>query len=62
MAHRLRAVWPPILFALVFLGIWQLIVVVNDLKPYLLPAPSLIFTNFFKDIGLMFGKIGRAHV
>lgn len=53
MTGRLRAVWPPILIALVFLGAWQLLVVVQDLKPYLLPAPSLIVTNFFKDVGLM---------
>jgi NitT/TauT family transport system permease protein len=55
MADRFKALWPPILIALVFLGVWQLIVVVNDIKPYLLPAPSLIFGNFFKDIGLMSG-------
>jgi NitT/TauT family transport system permease protein len=55
MARRFRAIWPPVLFAVVLLGIWQVIVVANDIKPYLLPAPSLIFSNFFKDIGLMAG-------
>ena len=53
MSTRLKSVWPPILVAVVFLGVWQLIVVVKDLKPYLLPAPSLILTNFFTDIDLM---------
>jgi NitT/TauT family transport system permease protein len=53
VSQRLKAVWPPVLVAVVFLGIWQLIVVSKDLKPYLLPAPSLILTNFFGDIDLM---------
>lgn len=53
MAERLKAVWPPILIAVVFLGAWQLIVVANDIKPYLLPAPSLILSNFFGSVDLM---------
>ena len=39
--------------AVVFLGAWQLFVVVQDIKPYLLPAPSRSLTNFFTDIELM---------
>jgi ABC-type nitrate/sulfonate/bicarbonate transport system permease component len=53
MSSRLRAIWPPILIAVVFLGIWQLFVVAKDIKPYLLPAPSLILSNFFGSLGLM---------
>jgi NitT/TauT family transport system permease protein len=53
MAHRLRAIWPPILIAVIFLGSWQLLVFVQNIQPYLLPAPSLIFTNFFSDVSLM---------
>lgn len=53
MAHRLRAIWPPILFGIVFLALWQLLVVAKDIKPYLLPAPSLIWENFSGEIGLM---------
>ncbi len=53
MAHRWRAIWPPLLIGLVFLGIWQAIVVINNIKPYLLPAPSLIFTNFFSNLSMM---------
>lgn len=52
-SSRFRGIWPPLLVAAVFLGAWQAIVVVNDIKPFLLPAPSLIFTNFFGDIDLM---------
>ncbi len=51
--NRLRFVWPPILVALVFLGVWQVFVVVQNIKPYLLPAPSLIATNFVSSISLM---------
>jgi NitT/TauT family transport system permease protein len=53
MAAKLKAVWPPILVALIFLGAWQAIVVINHIKPYLLPAPSEIFSNFFGSIALM---------
>jgi NitT/TauT family transport system permease protein len=55
MSTRLKSVWPPILIAVVFLAAWQLLVVVQDIKPYLLPAPSLIASNFFSDLGLMWG-------
>lgn len=53
MSDRLKFVWPPVLVALVFLGAWQLLVVTQDIKPFLLPAPSLIAQNFFGDIDLM---------
>jgi NitT/TauT family transport system permease protein len=54
MHGKLRAIWPPILIAAIFLAAWQLLVVVQDIKPYLLPAPSLIAQNFFTSLGLMF--------
>ncbi|MFM8515366.1 MAG: ABC transporter permease [Actinomycetota bacterium] len=73
MSDRLRYVWPPLLIAVVFLAAWQLLVVTQGIEPYLLPAPSLIGSNFFTDIdkmwetalytgttallGLMFGTI-----
>ncbi len=53
MGGRLRSVWPPLLIGFLFLAAWQLLVIVQDLKPYLLPAPSLIASNFFGDLGLM---------
>lgn len=52
-ADRLKLIWPPVLIAVLFLSAWQLLVVVRDIKPYLLPAPSLIAENFFGDIALM---------
>jgi len=52
-ADRLKFIWPPVLIAVLFLSAWQLLVVVRDIQPYLLPAPSLIAENFFGDIALM---------
>ena len=54
MRGKLRAIWPPVLIAAIFLIAWQLLVVIQDLKPYLLPAPSAIFSTFAGDIDLMF--------
>lgn len=53
MADRLKYIWPPVLIGLLFVAAWQALVVVQDIKPYLLPAPSLIAENFFGDIDLM---------
>lgn len=55
MGGKLKAIWPPILIAVVFLSAWQLLVVVQNIKPYLLPAPSLIAQNFFSSLNLMLG-------
>jgi len=55
MGGKLKAIWPPILIAVVFLAAWQLLVVVQNIKPYLLPAPSLIAQNFFSSLNLMLG-------
>ena len=51
MSGRLRSIWPPIVIGLAFLGLWQLIVVLNDIKPYLLPAPLFIAQNFQQTFG-----------
>ena len=53
MSDRLKYIWPPVLIGILFVAAWQALVVVQDIKPYLLPAPSLIAENFFGDIGLM---------
>ena len=53
MAARFRFVWPPVLVAVVALGLWQFIVVRFDIKPYLLPAPSAIWQEFTRNIPAM---------
>ena len=53
MKGRLNAIWPPLLIGALFLIAWQALVVIQDLKPYLLPAPSLIFTTFITNLSLM---------
>jgi NitT/TauT family transport system permease protein len=46
-AHRAwSVVWPPVLFGAVFLLIWEMVVVIFDIKKFLLPAPSAIFAAF----------------
>jgi NitT/TauT family transport system permease protein len=55
MNTKLGYVWPPILVAAIFLGGWQLLVVVQDIKPFLLPAPSLIASEFSSGATLMWG-------
>ncbi len=55
MNSKLSHLWPPILVAALFLGAWQLLVVVQELKPFLLPAPSLIASEFANGATLMWG-------
>ena len=35
-----RAIWPPVVFGVAFLAIWETAVKVFDFQPYFLPAPS----------------------
>jgi NitT/TauT family transport system permease protein len=37
------AVWPPLLFAVAFLALWEWFVKARDVKPFVLPAPSAIW-------------------
>jgi NitT/TauT family transport system permease protein len=48
-----RNVWPPIVFGLGFLLLWQGIVQIFDLKPYFLPTPSSIWTAFHENAALI---------
>jgi NitT/TauT family transport system permease protein len=41
-----RAVWPPLLFGIAFLFLWEQAVNVFDWKPYFLPKPSAIWDAF----------------
>jgi len=42
----IAAIAPPLVFGAIFLGVWQLIVEVFDIAPFLLPAPSAIWSEF----------------
>jgi len=41
--NRLRTLWPPLLFGVVFLGLWEAFVRIFDIQEFLLPKPSSIF-------------------
>jgi NitT/TauT family transport system permease protein len=48
-AVRLARVALPILVLAAGLGLWELVVRVNDIKPYVLPAPSVVLTTLIRD-------------
>ena len=52
----LRAVLPVAVLALGVLA-WHLIVTLNDLPPYILPGPGLVFTTLVDDWPLLFGSL-----
>jgi NitT/TauT family transport system permease protein len=39
----LSGLWPPVLFGVAFLALWEWFVVARDVKPFVLPKPSAIF-------------------
>jgi NitT/TauT family transport system permease protein len=51
--HLLAVVGWPLLFGAVFLGLWEAVVRVFDLKPYFLPAPSAIAEAFVDNLGVI---------
>ena len=49
----LRTTVPPIVFGIAFLLLWEGAVKVFDLKPYFLPPPSAIWSEFRANVGLI---------
>jgi NitT/TauT family transport system permease protein len=47
----------PILMLGIALALWEAIVRLDDIKPYVLPAPSLILATLFKDWRTLFGSL-----
>ena len=47
------AVWPPLVFGVAFLALWEAGVEVFDLKPYFLPPPSAIWDQFTSNFELI---------
>lgn len=43
MRSALRFLWPPLIVGVLFVGTWELVVKIFDIKPFLLPAPSAIW-------------------
>jgi NitT/TauT family transport system permease protein len=43
-------VLPPVVFGLVFLGVWQLLVVGLKIEPYLVPSPTAIWAEFLANL------------
>jgi NitT/TauT family transport system permease protein len=58
-----RAVWPPLVFGVGFLVLWEGAVKVFDLQPYFLPTPSSIWTAFRENGGLIWdaGRVSGAN-
>jgi NitT/TauT family transport system permease protein len=47
------AIWPPLVFGVGFLVLWELAVKVFDFQPYFLPAPSAIRQEFTQNADLI---------
>ena len=41
-----RVMWPPVVFGIAFLALWEAAVNVFEFQPYFLPAPSAIWAEF----------------
>lgn len=52
LAANLRYYLPMILVAIGFLGVWELIVVIFDIRQFLLPKPSVILVRFRTEVDL----------
>jgi NitT/TauT family transport system permease protein len=50
-----QAVWPPVVFGVAFLVLWETAVAVFDFQPYFLPPPSSIWTEFRENADLIWG-------
>jgi NitT/TauT family transport system permease protein len=48
-----EVVWPPVVFGVAFLALWEAAVEVFDFKPYFLPAPSAIWEQFTSNFELI---------
>jgi NitT/TauT family transport system permease protein len=51
-AGLVRLILPLIVLA-AGLGLWEFVVRVNDIKPYVLPAPSAVFATLIRDWGVL---------
>ncbi|MGC1554280.1 MAG: ABC transporter permease, partial [Bradyrhizobium sp.] len=52
-ALRLVRLLLPIVVLVAGIGLWEAVVRVNDIKPYVLPAPSAILETLIRDWGVL---------
>jgi NitT/TauT family transport system permease protein len=43
----------PVIVLAAGLGLWEFVVWINDIKPYVLPAPSAVFATLIRDWGVL---------
>ena len=46
-----RAVLAPIVFGVVFVGLWQLLVMTLEIEPFIVPSPAAIAGEFLNNLG-----------
>jgi NitT/TauT family transport system permease protein len=51
--HLIGLIWPPVVFGVAFLVIWETAVKVFDFQPYFLPAPSAVWDAFRTNTALI---------
>jgi NitT/TauT family transport system permease protein len=56
-AARLFRLLLPVIVLAAGLGLWEFVVRVNDIKPYVLPAPSAIFATLIRDWDVLFQSL-----
>ena len=50
---RLAGIVLPIIALGAAIGLWELVVKIDDIPPYILPAPSAVITTLIKDWGTL---------
>ena len=56
-ASRLVRIALPIVVLAAGIGLWEAVVRVNDIKPYVLPAPSAVFATLIRDWDVLFRSL-----
>jgi NitT/TauT family transport system permease protein len=56
-AARLARVMLPIILLAAGIALWELVVRINDIKPYILPAPSAVFVTLIRDWDVLFHSL-----
>jgi NitT/TauT family transport system permease protein len=52
--------WPPLLFGVGFLLLWEVFVLLRDIEPFVLPKPSAIFEQLRENLGPILTATPRA--